>query len=97
MAMHNDKTYNNLPAPNECVEIARAYKYRLYPDAKRQKEIDEQMELARLLYNKLLEKVQNEYQKGKTTVINKTTLNRFMKEILSDNKEFARLYTQAMT
>jgi putative transposase len=36
------------------MESVRAYRFRLYPDAKRQREIDEQLELARFLYNKLL-------------------------------------------
>ena len=38
------------------MEAARAYKFRIYPDATRQAEIDERLVLAQQLYNKILEK-----------------------------------------
>ena len=38
------------------MEIVHVYKFGLYPDFKRQKEIDESIFLAHELYNKLLEK-----------------------------------------
>ena len=41
--------YKKMLIPDKVVETARAYRYRLYPDSKRQKEIDEQIELARHL------------------------------------------------
>lgn len=76
------------------VDVTRAYRYRLYPDSKRQNEIDEQIELARLLYNKLLEKTKAEYQKTKSFEIKKSSFNRLLKETLPENKEFDRLYSQ---
>ncbi len=76
------------------VDVARAYRYRLYPDSKRQNEIDGQIELARLLYNKLLEKAKNEYQKTKSFEIKKATFNRLLKESVEENAEFNRLYSQ---
>ncbi len=72
----------------------RAYKFRIYPDAKRQEEIDKRMVLAQQLYNKMLEKVKTEYTKDKNSKINKSTLNRYMKDAVSENKEFLKLYSQ---
>ncbi len=63
------------------MESVRAYRFRIYPDAKRQREIDEQIELARFLYNKLLGMAKEEYLKGRNLQITKSTFNRFMKEI----------------
>ncbi|MGC9099137.1 MAG: zinc ribbon domain-containing protein [Candidatus Micrarchaeia archaeon] len=33
------------------MEVARAYKYRIYPDAKRQREIDERLWLSERIYH----------------------------------------------
>ena len=52
------------------------------------------MELYRLLYNKLLEKAKDEYQKTGSFEIKKANFNRFLKEALSENREFSRLYSQ---
>ncbi len=67
------------------MESVRAYRFRIYPDARRQREIDEQIELERFLYNKLLEMAKEEYLKGRNLQITKSTFNRFMKEIASEN------------
>ncbi len=76
------------------MDSIRTYRFRIYPDTKRQKEIDEQIELARLLYNKLLEKAKNEYQKTKDFEVKKATFNRLLKEALAENKDFSRIYSQ---
>jgi len=47
----------------------RAYRFRIYPDIKRQKEIDKRIVLAKQLYNTLLEKAKSEYKKNKITNI----------------------------
>ena len=78
------------------MESIRAYRFRIYPDARRQREIDEQIELARFLYNKLLERAREGYRKDKDLQITKSTFNRFLKEIVSENKELNRLYSQAL-
>ena len=72
-----------------------AYRYRIYPDTKRQKCIDEKLLLAQRLYNMILEKAQKEYKKNRESRINKSTLNRYMKESISENKDFLKLYSQA--
>ncbi len=49
------------------MELARAYKFRFYPDATRQAEIDERLILAQQFYNLLLEKPKAYYgETGKT-------------------------------
>lgn len=93
MLAYNIGRHNNLKGAIGNVDIARAYRYRLYPDSKRQKGIDEEIELARILYNKLLEKAKTEYQKGGTS-IKPSAFNRFLREAKSENKEFNRLYSQ---
>lgn len=72
----------------------RVYKFRIYPDVKRQSEIDEKLILAQQLYNKILEKVKSEYEKNKTSMISKSQLNTCMKEAVSENKDFLKLYSQ---
>jgi len=76
------------------MDLRRAYLFRLYPDTKRQKEIDERLLLAQRLYNTILEKVKLEYERNKTTNISKSTLNRYMKEAINENKDFLKLYSQ---
>ena len=39
-----------------CMELTRAYKFRIHPDATRQEEIDERLIFAQQFYNKILEK-----------------------------------------
>ena len=76
------------------MDLRRAYVFRLYPDTKRQKEIDERLLLAQRLYNTILKKVKLEYEKNKITSISKSTLNKYMKEAINENKAFTKLYSQ---
>jgi len=76
------------------MDLRRAYVFRLYPDTKRQKEIDERLLLARRLYNIILEKVKSRYEKNKITNISTSTLNIYMKEAINGNKDFLKLYSQ---
>jgi hypothetical protein len=41
---------------SDAMELTRAYKFRIYPDATRQAEIDERLILAQQFYDKILEK-----------------------------------------
>ncbi len=75
------------------MELTKAYKFRIYPDTKRQEEIDERLILAQQFYNKILEKSIMAYQNGKT----KTSIvqfNRFVKETIQEDKRFLKLYSQ---
>ena len=73
--------------------MTRAYKFRIYPDATRQEEIDERLILAQQFYNKILEKSIASYQNGKTKV-SMSQFNRFVKEIIQEDKKYLKLYSQ---
>lgn len=75
------------------MEIQRAYKFRIYPDVKRQKEIDEKLSLAQQFYNALLEKTIKAYKKNKTK-ISMAQFNRFANEIISEDNKYLKLYSQ---
>ena len=75
------------------MEAARAYKFRIYPDATRQAEIDERLVLAQQFYNKILEKSIAPYRNGKTKV-SMAQFNRFAKEIIQEDKKYLKLYSQ---
>jgi putative transposase len=75
------------------MELTRAYKFKIYPDAKRQEEIDERLVLAQQFYNKILEKSIASYQNGKTKV-SMAQFNKFVKEIIQENKKYLKLYSQ---
>jgi len=73
------------------MDLIRAYVFKLYPDTKRQKEIDERLLLAQQLYNIILEKVKSNYEKNKITNISESILNKYMKEAMNENKDFMKL------
>ena len=75
------------------MELTRAYKFRIHPDAKRQGEIDERLVLAQQFYNKILEKSIASYQNGKTKV-SMAQFNRFVKEIIQEDRKYLKLYSQ---
>ena len=75
------------------MELTRAYKFRIYPDATRQKEIDERLILAQQFYNKILEKSIESYKNGRTKV-SMAQFNRFVKEIIQEDKKYLKLYSQ---
>ena len=75
------------------MELPRAYKFRLYPDTKRQREIDERLLLAQQFYNKILEKSIASYKNGETK-ISMAQFNRFVREIIKEDKRYLKLYSQ---
>ena len=75
------------------MEVTRAYKFRIYPDATRQEEIDERLVLAQQFYNKILEKSIASYKNGNTKV-SMAQFNRFVKEIIQEDKKYLKLYSQ---
>jgi putative transposase len=75
------------------MELKRAYKFKIYPDATRQEEIDERLILAQQFYNMLLEKSIKSYKNGKTKV-SMAQFNRFVKEIIQEDKKYLKLYSQ---
>ncbi|ASI13917.1 IS200/IS605 family transposase OrfB [Candidatus Mancarchaeum acidiphilum] len=75
------------------MDSTRAYKFRIYPDTKRQNEIDERLILAQQFYNRILEKSIASYQNGKRKV-SMAQFNRFIKEIIQEDKKYLKLYSQ---
>ena len=73
-------------------ELTRAYKFRIYPDAKRQSEIELQLTLSKEFYNLLLEKSIKSYREGNKK-LSMAHLNKFAKEIEND-KRFLQIYSQ---
>ena len=74
------------------MEVRRAYRYRIYPDAKRQKETELQLTLSKEFYNLLLEKSIKAYKEGNKK-LSMAHLNKFAKEIEKDRK-FLQIYSQ---
>jgi putative transposase len=70
----------------------RAYRFRIYPDSKRQSEIDLQLTLSKEFYNLLLEKSIKSYKDGNRKV-SMAILNKFAKEIEED-KKYLQIYSQ---
>ena len=74
------------------MELTRAYKFRIYPDTKRQSEIELQLSLSKEFYNLLLEKSIKSYKEGNKK-LSMAHLNKFAKEIEKD-KRFLQIYSQ---
>ena len=75
------------------MELIRAYKFRIYPDVTRQQEIDERLVLAQQFYNKILEKSIESY-KNREAKVSMALFNRFVKEIIQEDKKYLKLYSQ---
>ncbi len=78
---------------SDAMELTRAYKFRIYPDATRQAEIDERLILAQQFYNKILEKSIASYRNGKTKA-SMAQFNKFVREIIQEDKRYLKLYSQ---
>ncbi|MCL5105793.1 MAG: transposase [Candidatus Marsarchaeota archaeon] len=75
------------------MKSAMAYKFRIYPDAARQKEINERLILAQQFYNRILEKSIASYRDGKIKV-SMAQFNKFVREIIQEDKRYLKLYSQ---
>ncbi len=76
----------------ENVEAMRAYKFRIYPDTKRQAAIDDSISMSQRLYNKLLEKTIEVHKSNPSSKISQRTINQFLNEIIKEDKEYLQLY-----
>ncbi len=74
------------------METMRAYKFRIYPDTKRQAAIDDAISLSQRLYNKLLEKTINTHKNNPSSKISQRTINQFLNEIIKGDKTYLQLY-----
>ncbi len=77
------------------MEVRRAYKFRIYPDNKRQSEIDNMLALSQRLYNKLLEKSIQSYKNGNSK-ISMSKLSESRKVIIREKKDLLKLYPQTI-
>ncbi len=74
------------------METMRAYKFRIYPDQKRQTAIDNFISLSQRLYNKLLEKTIEVHKSNSSSKISQRTINQFLNEIIKEDKTYLQLY-----
>ncbi len=76
------------------MDFIRAYRFRIYPDLKRQSEINLQLNLSKNFYNKLLEKAREGYGKDRSFTPKRSTLNKIKKEIILETRDFLKIYSQ---
>ena len=74
------------------METMRAYKFRIYPDFKRQKEIVDAISMSQKLYNKLLEKTIGAHKNNPSSKISQRTINQFLNGIIKEDKRYLELY-----
>ena len=74
------------------METMRAYKFRIYPDRKRQEAIDASISMSQRLYNKLLEKTIDVHKRNPSSKISQRTINQFLNEIIKEDKTYLQLY-----
>ena len=86
------KRYIRMENKTGNMETMRAYKFRIYPDTKRQIAIDDAISMSQRLYNKLLEKTINAHKSNSNSKISKRTINQFLNEIIKEDKEYLQLY-----
>ena len=66
----------------ENMETMRSYKFRIYPDQKRQAAIDNSILMSQRLYNRLLEKTIGAHKSNPSSKISQRTINQFLNEII---------------
>ncbi len=86
------KRYIKMESKTGSMETMRAYKFRVYPDTKRQKAIDDAISMSQKLYNKLLEETIEAHKSNPNSKISQRTINQFLNEIIKEDKEYLQLY-----
>lgn len=76
------------------MQSKKAYRFRIYPDGKRQQLLNEEIWLSHAFYNKLLERTIKEYVNDKKSKISRKIFNRYMKDIGQEDKRFLKIYSQ---
>ncbi|MCL5007891.1 MAG: hypothetical protein M1562_01430 [Candidatus Marsarchaeota archaeon] len=71
-----------------------AHKFGLYQNSKRQSVIDLQLILSKNLYNEPLEKAKEGCSNGKEFVIRRSSFNKIIRDIKSENNNLFKLYSQ---
>ena len=75
------------------MELTRACKSIIHPDAKRGPGMDEKLILAQPFYNKILEKSIESHKNGKRKA-SMAQFNRFVKKIIKEDRRYLKLYSQ---
>ena len=75
------------------MDSTRAYKFRLYPDSKRQAAIDNALLLSQQFYNKLLEKAINARKSNPNSKISMAAIGAYSREILGEDDRYYALYS----
>ena len=86
------RRYIRMENKKENMETMRAYKFRIYPDTKRQAAIDDSISMSQRLYNKLLEKTIEVHKSNPSSKISQRTVNQFLNEIIKEDKAYLQLY-----
>ena len=74
--------------------MRKAYRFRLKVQPKEWGRLHNQLELSKNFYNELLQRIEDNYKKDKTTKVSKKTFNRIKREIFSEHSEYRKLYSQ---
>ena len=75
------------------MDSTRAYKFRLYPDSKRQAAIDNALLLSQQFYNKLLEMAIKARKSNPNSKISMATIGAYSREILEEDDRYYALYS----
>ncbi len=62
----------------------KAYKFRIYPDAKREVKINKRLILAQQLYNKIPERIRSRYKTDMNSAITISILNSYLKDAIKE-------------
>jgi putative transposase len=74
----------------------RCYKYRLYPAKKQVQRLNNQLDMCCELYNTLLQKCKESYEKNKVSLCTRACLNKIIKELKAINPELSTVYSQVL-
>ena len=77
-------------------KIVRTYKYRIYPSRKQIIRLNHQFSLCREMYNLLLERCREAYNRDGTSINRKVELCRIIKEIKDEELRFSAVNAQAL-
>jgi len=74
--------------------ILRSYKFRLYPNKEVEKKLEEQLEICRWLYNRLLEEINNARKEGRK--ITQKDTQALIVKLKEENPELKKVYSKVL-
>ncbi len=75
-------------------KVLLSYKFRLYPNRAIEGRLEEQLEISRWLYNRLLEKINNARKEGRK--ITQTDTQAFIVKLKEENPELKKVYSKVL-